>query len=36
MGTPENIAAGVVFLASRESGYVTGTTLHINGGLFTG
>jgi 3-oxoacyl-[acyl-carrier protein] reductase len=36
MGTPENIAAGVVFLASRESGYITGTTLHINGGLFTG
>jgi 3-oxoacyl-[acyl-carrier protein] reductase len=36
MGTPENIAAGVVFLASRESAYITGTTLHINGGLFTG
>jgi 3-oxoacyl-[acyl-carrier protein] reductase len=36
MGTPENIAAGVVFLASREASYITGTTLHINGGLFTG
>ncbi len=36
MGTPENIASGVVFLASRESAYITGTTLHINGGLFTG
>lgn len=36
MGTPDDIAAGVVFLASREAGYVTGTTLHINGGLFTG
>ena len=36
MGTPDDIAAGVVFLASREAGYVTGTTLHIKGGLFTG
>lgn len=36
MGTPDDIAAGVVFLASREAAYVTGTTLHINGGLFTG
>ena len=36
MGTPEDIAAGAVFLSSREAGYVTGTTLHMNGGLFTG
>jgi len=33
MGTPEEIAAGVVFLASAEAGYVTGTTLHLNGGM---
>lgn len=33
MGTPEEIAAGVLYLASPEAAYVTGTTLHINGGL---
>ncbi|MGB0681783.1 MAG: 3-oxoacyl-[acyl-carrier-protein] reductase [Magnetovibrionaceae bacterium] len=33
LGTPEQIAAGVVFLASDEAGYVTGETLHINGGM---
>ena len=33
MGTPEEIAAGVLYLASPEAGYVTGTTLHINGGM---
>ncbi len=33
MGTPAEIAAGVLFLASPEAGYVTGTTLHINGGM---
>lgn len=33
MGTPEDIAAGVVFLASPEAAYVTGQTLHINGGM---
>jgi 3-oxoacyl-[acyl-carrier protein] reductase len=32
-GTPEDVAAGVVFLASDAAGYVTGQTLHINGGL---
>ena len=36
MGTPNDIATGVLYLASSEAGYVTGTTLHINGGLFTG
>ncbi len=33
MGTPEEIAAGVVYLASPEAGYVTGATLHVNGGM---
>jgi 3-oxoacyl-[acyl-carrier protein] reductase len=32
-GVPEDIAAAVVFLASREAGYVTGETLHVNGGM---
>jgi 3-oxoacyl-[acyl-carrier protein] reductase len=33
LGSPEEIAAGVVYLASDEAGYVTGQTLHINGGM---
>jgi 3-oxoacyl-[acyl-carrier protein] reductase len=33
LGTPEEIASGVVFLASDEAAYVTGQTLHINGGM---
>lgn len=33
MGTPEDIAASVAFLASEEAGYVTGQTLHVNGGM---
>lgn len=32
-GTPEDIAAGVLFLASSEASYITGQTMHINGGL---
>jgi 3-oxoacyl-[acyl-carrier protein] reductase len=32
-GTPDDIAAAVVFLSSQESGYVTGETMHINGGM---
>lgn len=33
MGTADDIAAGVLYLSSNESAYVTGQTLHINGGL---
>lgn len=34
MGTPEEIAAAVAFLAADESTYVTGVNLPVNGGLF--
>jgi 3-oxoacyl-[acyl-carrier protein] reductase len=33
IGSPLDIAAGVVYLASDEAKYVTGQTLHINGGM---
>ena len=33
MGLPEEIAAAVLYLASQEAGYVTGATLHVNGGM---
>lgn len=33
MGASEDIAAAAVFLASDEAGYVTGQTLHVNGGM---
>jgi 3-oxoacyl-[acyl-carrier protein] reductase len=32
-GKPEDIAAAVVFLASDEAGYITGETMHVNGGM---
>lgn len=33
MGLPQEIAAGVAFLVSKEAAYITGQTLHINGGM---
>jgi 3-oxoacyl-[acyl-carrier protein] reductase len=34
LGTADDVANAVVFLASEQAGYVTGTTLHVNGGLY--
>ena len=34
LGSPDDIAAAVAYLASSEANYVTGTTLHVNGGMF--
>ncbi|MGI6657638.1 MAG: 3-oxoacyl-[acyl-carrier-protein] reductase [Desulfobulbus sp.] len=36
LGTPEDVAAAVAFLASPESAYMTGQTLHVNGGMYMG
>ncbi|TKW67802.1 MAG: 3-oxoacyl-ACP reductase FabG [Paracoccus denitrificans] len=33
MGSPSDIAAAVLYLSAPESGYVTGATLHVNGGM---
>jgi 3-oxoacyl-[acyl-carrier protein] reductase len=34
IGVPADIASAVLFLASDEASYVTGTTLHVNGGMY--
>ena len=34
LGTIDDIASAVTYLASKEAGYITGTTLHVNGGLY--
>jgi 3-oxoacyl-[acyl-carrier protein] reductase len=33
MGTGDEIASAVLYLASQEAAYVTGQTLHVNGGM---
>ena len=34
LGVPEDIASAVSFLASPQASYITGTTLHVNGGMY--
>ena len=36
LGTPDDIAAAVMFLASESGSYVTGNTIHVNGGMYMG
>ena len=36
LGTPEDVAAAVGFLASPAAAYITGTTIHVNGGMYMG
>jgi 3-oxoacyl-[acyl-carrier protein] reductase len=34
LGSPQDIAAAVAFLAAPEAAYITGETLHVNGGMY--
>jgi len=34
LGSPEDIANAVLFLASNQASYITGATLHVNGGMY--
>ena len=36
LGTVDDVSAAVLFLASDASGYITGVTLHVNGGMYMG
>jgi 3-oxoacyl-[acyl-carrier protein] reductase len=36
LGSPEDVAAAVAFLASPQAAYITGATLHVNGGMYMG
>ncbi len=36
LGEPDDVASAVGYLASQESGYMTGQTLHVNGGMYMG
>ena len=36
LGRPRDVAQAVAFLCSDAAGYITGTTIHVNGGTFTG
>lgn len=35
LGKPSEVAAAVAFLASEDASYITGSTIHVNGGMFT-